>query len=129
MPRPKKSPARAMPSPNTAQPRVFDPARIIDDLQAGIRGVRLSNLPDVVEALERGAAPRGGAPGDADVVDGIARRVAELEIGGSKLDAIQRAVVMQALAECDGNLSAAARLLGMERKALERRVARYRDEA
>ncbi len=129
MPRPKKSPSPAPLPPKRSEPRVFDPARLIDDLQAGIRGVRLSNLADVVEALERGAGPRGAAAKGAEVVEAVARRVTALDIGGSKLEAIQRAVVFQALTECDGNLSAAARLLGMERKAFERRVARYRDTA
>jgi DNA-binding NtrC family response regulator len=40
----------------------------------------------------------------------------------SKLDAIQRAVVEQALATAKGNKSAAARLLGIHRKMLERMV-------
>ena len=40
----------------------------------------------------------------------------------SKLDAIQRAVVEQALAAAKGNKSAAARLLGIHRKMLERMV-------
>jgi DNA-binding NtrC family response regulator len=40
----------------------------------------------------------------------------------SKLDAIQRAVVEQALANAGGNKSAAARLLGIHRKMLERMV-------
>jgi DNA-binding NtrC family response regulator len=40
----------------------------------------------------------------------------------SKLDAIQRAVVEQALAVAKGNKSAAARLLGIHRKMLERMV-------
>lgn len=40
----------------------------------------------------------------------------------SKLDAIQRAVVDQALAAAGGNKSAAARLLGVHRKMLERMV-------
>jgi DNA-binding NtrC family response regulator len=40
----------------------------------------------------------------------------------SKLDAIQRAVVDQAMASAGGNKSAAARLLGVHRKMLERLV-------
>jgi ActR/RegA family two-component response regulator len=40
----------------------------------------------------------------------------------SKLDAIQRALVEQALAVAKGNKSAAARLLGVHRKMLERMV-------
>jgi len=39
---------------------------------------------------------------------------------GSKLDAIERAVLNRALQSCSGNKSAAARLVGIERKAFER---------
>jgi DNA-binding NtrC family response regulator len=46
----------------------------------------------------------------------------------SKLDAIQRAVVEQALASAGGNKSAAARLLGIHRKMLERMVKASADE-
>jgi DNA-binding NtrC family response regulator len=39
---------------------------------------------------------------------------------------VERAVVAHALLATKGNVSAAARLLGTDRKALERRVAKYR---
>jgi DNA-binding NtrC family response regulator len=40
---------------------------------------------------------------------------------GSKLDVIERAVLHHAIESCGGNKSAAARLIGVDRKALERR--------
>jgi DNA-binding NtrC family response regulator len=40
---------------------------------------------------------------------------------GSKLDVIERAVLHHAMLQCQGNKSAAARLVGMDRKVLERR--------
>jgi transcriptional regulator with XRE-family HTH domain len=58
-------------------------------------------------------------------LDEIARRISELpESVGDKLRAAVGATVKHALHVCAGNQSAAARLLGMERKALTRRVAR-----
>ena len=45
---------------------------------------------------------------------------------GSKFHVVQNAVVLQALAMSGGNVSAAARLLGMNRKAFERKLARAR---
>jgi transcriptional regulator with XRE-family HTH domain len=62
-------------------------------------------------------------------LDRIASAIAELpdEIG-SKLDAVEAAVVRHAMAICGNNRSAAARLLGVERKALVRRWERIRRE-
>jgi DNA-binding NtrC family response regulator len=48
---------------------------------------------------------------------------------GSKLDVIERAVLHQAIEACGGNKSAAARLVGLDRKALERRWERFSVEA
>ncbi len=46
---------------------------------------------------------------------------------GSKLDVIERAVLHHAIEVCSGNKSAAARLIGVDRKALERRWERLSD--
>jgi ActR/RegA family two-component response regulator len=56
----------------------------------------------------------------------LAEMILALPETGSKLDAVQRVVVLHALEVSGGNVSAAARLLGMERKALERKLARAR---
>jgi ActR/RegA family two-component response regulator len=56
----------------------------------------------------------------------LAEMILALPEKGSKLDAVQRVVVLHALEVSGGNVSAAARLLGMERKALERKIARAR---
>jgi DNA-binding NtrC family response regulator len=47
---------------------------------------------------------------------------------GSKLDVIERAVLHHAIEVCGGNRSAAARLLGVERKRMERLANRLSDE-
>jgi DNA-binding NtrC family response regulator len=47
---------------------------------------------------------------------------------GCKLDVIERAVLHHAIEVCDGNRSAAARLIGVERKRMERLVSRLADE-
>ena len=46
---------------------------------------------------------------------------------GSKLDVIERAILHHAIESCGGNKSAAARLIGVDRKALERRWERLSD--
>ena len=48
---------------------------------------------------------------------------------GSKLHVIERAVLHHAVEACGGNKSAAARLIGVDRKALERRWERLGDES
>jgi ActR/RegA family two-component response regulator len=65
----------------------------------------------------------GGSP-KVDSTAQIAEMILALPVKGSKLEAVQGAVVLHALAVSGGNVSAAARLLGMERKALERKIAR-----
>ncbi|MBK7583770.1 MAG: sigma-54-dependent Fis family transcriptional regulator [Myxococcales bacterium] len=55
-------------------------------------------------------------------VDGLATRILALPAGtGSKLDSVELAVLQRALELSSGNKSAAARLVGLERKAFERR--------
>jgi ActR/RegA family two-component response regulator len=56
----------------------------------------------------------------------LAEMILALPEKGSKLERVQAAVVAHAVAVCNGNVSAAARLLGMERKSLERKIARAR---
>jgi transcriptional regulator with XRE-family HTH domain len=59
-------------------------------------------------------------------LDRIARAILELPDGvGAKLDAVEAAVVRHAMFICSNNKSAAARLLGLERKALMRRVDKF----
>jgi DNA-binding NtrC family response regulator len=66
----------------------------------------------------------GGAP--PSNLDEIARAVLALPDCRHRLREVERAVVARALLTTKGNVSAAARLLGTERKALERRIERYK---
>ena len=61
-------------------------------------------------------------------IDRIARLILALpERCGSKLRLIERAVLHHAVEVCGGNKAAAARLVGVDRKALDRRVERPED--
>jgi DNA-binding NtrC family response regulator len=61
-------------------------------------------------------------------IDRIARALLALpDRVGSKLDVVERAVLHHAIESCGGNKSAAARLLGVDRKSLERRWERHTD--
>ncbi len=63
-------------------------------------------------------------------IDRLARALLALPLRlGSKLDVIERALLRQAIESCGGNKSAAARLIGVDRKALERRWERLSDGA
>jgi DNA-binding NtrC family response regulator len=82
-----------------------------------------------VPALETLAGPAGNL-GARHEIDRIARSLLALpDRLGSKLDMIERAVLHHAIESCGGNKSAAARLIGVDRKALERRWERLSDSA
>jgi DNA-binding NtrC family response regulator len=80
-----------------------------------------------VPTLEELAGPAGS---DArQEIDRMARSLLALpDRLGSKLDMIERAVLHHAIESCGGNKSAAARLIGVDRKALERRWERLSDQ-
>ena len=88
-----------------------------------------STLTDVVRnpSLDGHAAIARDTAGPRLGLRDIARAIAELpDQRGSKLDATACAAVLHAMNVCSGNQSAAARLLGMERKAFVRRLRRAR---
>jgi DNA-binding NtrC family response regulator len=81
-----------------------------------------------VAALDRLVRERSAIEATTEI-DRIARALLALPARvGSKLDLLERAVLQQALAACGGNKSAAARLVGISRKAIERRLARSAQE-
>ncbi len=102
-----------------------------DELADQLRNVRLDALPRVLASLREAsaAAPpplQKGSRVAAVAVEVIAAEVLALPERGSKLDLVQRAVVVRALKESGGNISAAARSIGVDRKVLERKIARYK---
>jgi transcriptional regulator with XRE-family HTH domain len=90
-----------------------------------------ADLVDLVRGTDSGVARRSGEPGMPGSpplgLPQIARAIADLPASvGSKVDAAESAAVLYAMKACDDNQSAAARLLGMERKAFVRRLVRSR---
>jgi DNA-binding NtrC family response regulator len=74
-------------------------------------------------------APQRASAGANDEIDRLARALLALpERLGSKLRVIERAVLHHAIEACNGNKSAAARMIGLDRKALERRWDRFNEE-
>jgi transcriptional regulator with XRE-family HTH domain len=98
------------------------------DALAGIARALHTTLPKLVSGAansrEASARPLEALKTSLDRIGGA---VVELpkELG-SKLDAVEVAVVRLAMLVCEGNQSAAARLLGLERKALTRRWVKIR---
>jgi DNA-binding NtrC family response regulator len=86
-----------------------------DQIVRRLRGVSLQKLGRLAAAL---AGVTGGSRGS---LDAIAEQVVAHPSDGSKLEEIERAVITHAVAVSDGNVSAAARLLGVDRKMLDRR--------
>jgi hypothetical protein len=79
-----------------------------------LRGLSVGTLGKLSEAL-------GGASSGFGSVDAVVHAFIERPTDGSKLEEIERAIITHAVAVSDGNVSAAARLLGVERKMLDRR--------
>ena len=107
----------------------------LERIEQGQARPSIALLDDIARALEtsvlelmKGAqTPRKKAIDTKAVLERIAREIVELpEALGDKLEAAEGAAVRRAMHVCAGNQSAAARLLGLERKALVRRVAKTR---
>lgn len=80
-----------------------------------------TTLADVAKS-----GPSPVAPSESVRVADVASAIVRLQVDGSKVDAAVDASVLEALRMTGNNQSAAARMLGMERKAFCRRLARAR---
>ena len=79
-------------------------------------------------AASRSSGPSSASSSSSSVrgsLETIAKMTVDLPTG-EKLREVERSVLAHALATTHGNVSAAARLLGLDRKALERKLLRHR---
>jgi DNA-binding NtrC family response regulator len=76
------------------------------------------------EALRRLVAPEPMEAAINDSLQTLAGRLLQLPVR-NKLAAVEEALLATALEACDGNKSAAARMLGLHRKAVERKLEKY----
>jgi DNA-binding NtrC family response regulator len=94
----------------------------VRELRNVVERIALLSESDVVDVpvLEELVRDRGGdAMGD---IDRIAKMILSIPSASrSKLDLIERAILQHAIEASNGNKSAAARLIGLDRKALERK--------
>ncbi|MBZ4334692.1 sigma-54 dependent transcriptional regulator [Corallococcus sp. AS-1-12] len=81
--------------------------------------------PDVLAELP--GRPSQGAARE-DPMKDLVRTVLRMPDAGDKLERLEQAMITEAMALAEGNKSAAARLLGVHRKAIERRLGRKEDE-
>ena len=102
----------------------------VRELRNVIERLALLADSDLIEVpvLEELAAERPVADAAAEI-DRLARTLLALpDRLGSKLRVIERAVLHHAIESCGGNKAAAARLIGVDRKVLERRWDRHTSE-
>jgi transcriptional regulator of acetoin/glycerol metabolism len=95
---------------------------VLPKLRARVESLTLAE----VEALVRPARETPSSPVAPSSLAEAAAVVVALAPPGSRLAEIERAVLRHALEETRWNVSAAARLLGVDRKRLERKIARHR---
>ena len=89
--------------------------------------MKIDEVAALVSGLNSGAnANANDRPDPGRSLDEIARAILALPPGSHRLRDVERTVVVHALAKTKGNVSAAARLLGTDRKALERRIERHK---
>ena len=97
------------------------------ELRNAIERLALLCESDIVTetALAKVVPMRSTLPNDSDEVDRLARQFLARDMAGeNKLDLMERTMVRIAMEVAGHNQSRAARILGLERKALERRFKR-----
>jgi len=82
--------------------------------------------PDVLAVLP--GRERRGVPAE-DPVKQLAKAILRMPDTGDKLAHVEQALIAEAMSLAEGNKSAAARLLGVHRKAIERRLGRQDEES
>jgi two-component system response regulator RegA len=88
-----------------------------------------ASIATAVEAIKLGAVHYLTKPADAaEILDALHRDEGDPEVEVAErppsVDRVQWEHIQKVLTECDGNVSKAARLLGMHRRTLQRRLAK-----
>jgi two-component system response regulator RegA len=90
------------------------------------------SIATALQAVRSGAADYRTKPADADQVLAALRgepaaydREADQPLNVPSLDRMEWEHLQRVLADCGGNISQAARLLGINRRSLQRKLARY----
>jgi DNA-binding NtrC family response regulator len=102
----------------------------VRELRNVVERIALLSESDVIDTSTLEELVRDRSSGDWSAeVDRIAKKLLALPPHvGSKLEIVERSIVLQAIEMSNGNKSAAARMLGLDRKALERKWERISGE-
>ncbi|HEV8356872.1 MAG TPA: helix-turn-helix domain-containing protein, partial [Gemmatimonadales bacterium] len=96
--------------------RRYDWPGNVRELDHAVERAVLLSRSETLEAADLALAPPAGAP---------ARRPGEAAPAPASLEELEREAIRQALSRHDGNVSLAARALGLSRSALYRRLQRH----
>ena len=99
--------------------RGLDEVRLDQLIQQATQRLRHATLEELAGIVN-------GIPSKPPTAEALAHIIVNLPERGSKLLAVERAVVLHAWETAGGNVSAAARLLGIDRKQMERKLAKAR---
>lgn len=84
------------------------------------------SIATALEAVRQGAMDYLTKPADADQIDRALRgQRAEAEVAAPSLDRVEWEHLQRVLQDCDHNISKAARILGLDRRSLQRKLAKY----
>jgi len=88
------------------------------------------SVATAIEAVRRGATHYLTKPADADEIlsafdRGTGRRPDTPPLQPMSLDRVEWEHINRVLADCDGNISEAARVLGLHRRSLQRKLSKY----
>lgn len=111
---------------------VVEEVRAIDSSTTIIVLTGYGSIPTTVSAIKRGADHYLSKPADADQIlfvyeklQSSAKSVAALPDSVPSLARVEWEHMQRVISDCDGNISQAARLLGIHRRSLQRKLAKY----
>lgn len=104
----------------------IDVVHILTDAAPACRSILLTahgTIPVAVEAMRAGAVDFRLKPiSTAELVDALRRAVSQPRLLPDTLDAAERQHIQRTLDACEGNISEAARRLGLHRRTLQRKL-------
>jgi two-component system response regulator RegA len=116
-----------MPGPSGIE--VLDTLRAIDPATRVLMLTGYGSIATAVEATRRGAVGYLSKPADADeIVAELLGKGAAPDVAGIATPSLARAEwehIHRVLGDCDGNVSEAARRLGIHRRSLQRKLQKY----
>lgn len=84
------------------------------------------SIATALEAVRLGAADYLTKPADADQLDrALQGKKTDVEVSVPSLDRVEWEHLQRVLADCENNISRAARVLGIDRRSLQRKLAKY----